>query len=373
MPLLAAGHKRTGACPTFERPVLQRDGLLLRIPLVGGALDPAQAAAVAEVASEHGSGTIELTNRGNLQVRGVRDDAIGPATARLRAHGLGGRDAALVTISPFASGADRALRHQVVDALEDLLADGAPISPKFVVHVDDAFGTTAGRRAEATVAHEDGQVRVRIDALGETVTDGVGVIAVIRALAAACRRVADDARVADAIDACGLAWLHAVLPADLDGLRPSRRRAATPPTAGPYRAPDGEDLVLASPRFGRMDPAALAGIAALGATVRVTPWRSIAVPAVDAAGLAALGLIVEADHPAAGVVTCIGAAGCWQSEADTWAEAERVVAERARRGRVEPGLVHVTGCDKRCATRGPVAVTLLGRVDGSGFDELASA
>src|SRR5689334_15242344 len=99
MPLLAVGHKRTGACPTFERPVLQRDGLLLRIPLVGGALDPAQAAAVAAVAVEHGNGIIELTNRGNLQVRGLSDRSVAPATAALRACGLGARDAALATIS----------------------------------------------------------------------------------------------------------------------------------------------------------------------------------------------------------------------------------------------------------------------------------
>lgn len=370
MPLLATGHKRTGACPTFERPVLQRDGLLVRIPLVGGALDPVQADAIAQVASAHGNGIIELTNRGNLQVRGVRDDAVGAATALLRAHGLGDRDAALVTMSPFATPADHDLRAQVLAGLDALLADGEPLSPKFVVHVDDASGTTAARRAEATVSLTgDGRVRVRIDGLGETVTHAPGAVALVRGLAAACRTVADDARVADVIEAHGLAWLHAVLPGDLEAHRSTRRPVAAPPGAGAYRAPNGDDLVLASPRFGRMDAAALAGLAALGAAIRVTPWRSIAVPASRASGLAALGFIVSTDDPAAGVVTCIGAAGCWQTEADTWAEAERAVA---RRSRFAPGIVHVSGCDKRCATRGPVAVTLQGRVDGSGFDELVS-
>ena len=57
MSLLEVGHKRTGACPTFDRPVLQRDGYLLRVPLVGGALTSAQAAALAEVAGSQGNGT----------------------------------------------------------------------------------------------------------------------------------------------------------------------------------------------------------------------------------------------------------------------------------------------------------------------------
>src|SRR4051812_13299003 len=107
MPLLAAGHKRTGACPTFDRPVLQRDGYLLRIPLVGGALTGPQAAALADIGGALGNGIIELTTRGNLQVRGLRSEVLDGALATLRAVGLGDRSAALVTISPFAGPAER--------------------------------------------------------------------------------------------------------------------------------------------------------------------------------------------------------------------------------------------------------------------------
>src|SRR6478735_1103259 len=98
MPLLAAGHKRTGACPTFDRPVLQRDGHLVRVPLVGGAISSSQARTIARLAEAYGSGIVELTNRGNLQVRGVGDDAVGTVLAQLRDVGLGHRHAALVTI-----------------------------------------------------------------------------------------------------------------------------------------------------------------------------------------------------------------------------------------------------------------------------------
>ena len=85
MPLLAAGHKRTGACPTFDRPVLQRDGYLLRVPLIGGSLTTDQARAVAHMAATHGNALIELTNRGNLQVRGIGEGAVARSLDGLRA------------------------------------------------------------------------------------------------------------------------------------------------------------------------------------------------------------------------------------------------------------------------------------------------
>lgn len=370
MPLLATGHKRTGACPTFERPVLQRDGFLLRVPLVGGALDPSQAAAVAQVAAVDGNGTIELTNRGNLQVRGIREEAVDAATARLRAVGLGDAGAALVTISPFADPSDHDLRRQVLDALDDLLHDGGALSPKFVIHVDDAAGTTAARRSEATVARHGDRVRVVIDALGVAEVRPSEAIDLVRALAAACRTIDPEARVADVVDATGVAWLHAVLPVELDG--PSRRRPSptVEPGPGPYVAPDGQELLLAAPVFGRTDAATIARLAELGVPLRITPWRTIALAAAFEAVAEALGLIVDAADPAAGVVACIGAAGCWQTEADTGVEAERVVADRRRTGGASLGGVHVSGCDKRCATRAPVALTLVGRVDGSGFDRV---
>jgi sulfite reductase beta subunit-like hemoprotein len=85
------------------------------------------------------------------------------------------------------------------------------------------------------------------------------------------------------------------------------------------------------------------------------------------ADLAAIGLITTVEHPAHGVITCIGRAGCWQTELDTLALAADIIADRVAFG--GPGeTVHVSGCSKSCACHDPVAVTLLGRDDSSGFD-----
>ncbi|MFX1739651.1 precorrin-3B synthase [Paraburkholderia sp. A1RI_3L] len=94
---------RPSACPALTRIVNARDGGLCRIKLPGGELLAAQAVAIAEAASEHASGVIELTNRSNVQLRGVRAGHEAALIARLLAAGLGPRQ--LPGASPFASDA----------------------------------------------------------------------------------------------------------------------------------------------------------------------------------------------------------------------------------------------------------------------------
>jgi precorrin-3B synthase len=49
------------------------DGALVRVRLPGGSIPSAQLATLSGVSSEFGSGTLELTARGNVQVRAVTD------------------------------------------------------------------------------------------------------------------------------------------------------------------------------------------------------------------------------------------------------------------------------------------------------------
>ena len=52
--------------------MLTGDGLLARLRVAGGRLTPMQLGAIAALAREHGNGLLEITARGNLQVRGLR-------------------------------------------------------------------------------------------------------------------------------------------------------------------------------------------------------------------------------------------------------------------------------------------------------------
>jgi precorrin-3B synthase len=62
-----------GWCPTVHAPMPSGDGLLVRVKPFGGRLSPIALRALAAAVAEHGNGVVELTGRGNLQIRGVRD------------------------------------------------------------------------------------------------------------------------------------------------------------------------------------------------------------------------------------------------------------------------------------------------------------
>ncbi|NML35065.1 oxidoreductase [Paraburkholderia antibiotica] len=85
----ALATSRSSACPGLVRIVAARDGGICRIKLPGGVLSAAQVHAIADAATRHAHGVIELTNRANLQLRGVRDGHEAALSAALLRAGLG--------------------------------------------------------------------------------------------------------------------------------------------------------------------------------------------------------------------------------------------------------------------------------------------
>ncbi len=72
----------TDACPGALQVHQAADGAMARIRLPGGMITAAQLATLADVSNRLGSGTLELTARGNVQVRGITDvAAVGEAIA----------------------------------------------------------------------------------------------------------------------------------------------------------------------------------------------------------------------------------------------------------------------------------------------------
>ncbi len=380
-----AGYRRTGLCPTFARPVLQRDGYLLRLPLVGGLLDVRQVNTVASVAEGSGSGTIELTNRGNLQLRGLAADRLSSALDACAEVGLGDASASLIGISPFAGPAEHAVRLALLEALDGV--DLSNLSPKFAAHVDDREGYTADRRSDVLVQPGgDGRCALTVRDVGTSMySDSAEAARAVRHLVECCIAAGPLIRTADLVAREGvLSRAHTLLGStDWQPPRGQPVRVPMEVRVGLHPTPLDQPIALAGARFGRIHAWTLLGVGNLlsrepSVTLRATPWRSLAF-ICDSAEQAArvlraagqLGLLVDASDPALGVVACIGGRGCWQTELDTLAEAERFVASRP----ADPppsAIVHVSGCDKRCATRGAVALTLLGRNDQTGFDELSA-
>jgi precorrin-3B synthase len=58
-------------CPGVFRPWIAEDGAIVRVRLVGGVLPAASLRALMAIAEEHADGTVLLTKRTNLQLRGI--------------------------------------------------------------------------------------------------------------------------------------------------------------------------------------------------------------------------------------------------------------------------------------------------------------
>ena len=66
-----------GWCPGAHRPMASGDGLVVRVRPPLGEVTPDQARGLADLAERFGNRAVELTNRANLQIRGVAPETHG--------------------------------------------------------------------------------------------------------------------------------------------------------------------------------------------------------------------------------------------------------------------------------------------------------
>ncbi|WP_111496097.1 cobalamin biosynthesis protein CobG [Marinobacter bohaiensis] len=345
---MVAEARIKGWCPGGWRPMASGDGLLVRVRPFHGRLTRDQALALCDAADTYGSGQIQLTNRANLQLRGVSESDWPALLEALAGHELVDPDQEaesrrnLILAPDWEPGDDT---DRAGDAFIEQMAK-LPALPDKVGFALDAgpapilADTSADFRLERTA---EGALMVRADgyARGLPVPDVTEAVTQLIALA---QWFVDSGGAA-----AGRMCRHrAPLP---DWARPtvSPAPARTPLALGAY--PAGQVYGLP---FGRTQTtelrAALAPASVTG--VRVTPWRRLLVEGVEP-GLIP-GLLSDHRDPRLSVDACPGAPACEQAHVATEALAERLS------GRVR-GNLHVSGCDKGCARRQPAEVCLRGR------------
>ncbi|SPB13396.1 precorrin-3B synthase [Caballeronia novacaledonica] len=372
---------RASACPGLMRIVPARDGGLARLRLAGGVLSAHAARAVVRAARVCGTGVIEVTNRANLQLRGIRDDAhaalidialdagLGPSTA-------GGDDLRNVMLSPLASADTRALAARIIDAMQ---ADASlhALSPKFALQLD------AGERL-AMLEHPhdvwlsaiDDGARFAFGFAGTMRQGSSGAIDrgdVVPFVSSVLRRflalaAPEEHRMRDLLARIGIARFVEAFDFDAS-IQHWRRESADASLrlgahAEPYRA---TWYAGAQTPLGRLDATTLEALADIADThaeclLAMTPWQSVLIPGIAAQDahdvlqrLHALGLATDAREPLARLIACAGSEGCAKSRADTKADAHRLAALLPAH---DESAVHLSGCERSCAAAHPVPVTL---------------
>ncbi|WP_192498601.1 cobalamin biosynthesis protein CobG [Ornithinimicrobium pratense] len=350
---------RTGgdACPGTLRPHPALDGSLVRLRLPGGGVDPAALDRLMGLARRHGSPMLQLTSRGNLQVRGLPDplpsalvdevEALGllPSRTHERARGI------LAVPDPVA----QALARQVDEAVQ-AQPDLTELPGRFLTVVSDGSAQLLAERWDLALQVTDpahiasAGVRVLV-APGHAVRHAVPptrAVAELVGLMRAFLRRRPDERTWNVRDLLDPASLHPdLVPA---GLCP-------PPPLRPGDCPGPGQLVAAVP-LGLLRPqhtAAFLRAAGDGGRVVLTPWRSVVLDLGQEEGsesavrpaasiLADAGLVVGHGSPWARLSACVGAPHCRRTTSPTLA----LTAEAAGRVPEHGARVHVVGCGRAC-------------------------
>ncbi|MFF2042103.1 cobalamin biosynthesis protein CobG [Kitasatospora sp. NPDC058170] len=335
---------RADACPGALRLHPADDGALARVRLPGGLLTARQAMALAAAAQELGDGHLEITSRGNVQLRGLASHCGAELGERLRTVGLLPSDThervrnIVASPGPADGPADVRAWARELDARLCASPWATGLSGKFLFALDDGSGDVAALNADVTLIagpHGTALLRLGRAATARPVPAGQAVDA---ALAAARDFL-------DALRAAGRQAWHLREAPDLLAPGPVELPAfaGTPPPLG--AVPGGLSV---APRFGTASCAQWRVLAdAAEGELRLTPWRGVVLPGAPAARLADLAAAGFRTAPRAAwerATACTGLPGCGSSLADVRAD-----AARALEGAGTGGLpVHWSGCERRC-------------------------
>ena len=268
-----------------------------RAKIVGSALTLAQAREIAAISREQGNGLLDLSQRAQLQMRGLREETRAAAQARLNSIGLLAPDAATesrlnIVASPLASHASNSANEIAASLARAIAANQAlkSLPGKFLFLVDD--GSALGLR--------DVEADIRLEAHGETcavILSGaldVAFIAPLRAATAVAIQLArafielrasrafEPRRMRSLIAAVGVEPLLSISKLKFEPYRSTRPGARPADWLGARQNHQYAYAGFAAP-FGRLraqDFKTMAETAAGygGSEFRLTPWRGILAP-----------------------------------------------------------------------------------------------
>ncbi len=364
------------------------DGLIVRLRITGGALSPGLAKALAQCAEACGNGLLDLSSRGNLQLRGVSEAKLAELQARLDGLGLldadpeaeavrnilasplaGSDPSALLDIRPQVQALDERLRsdrslHRLPGKFLFLIDDGGRLPLPYET-ADIAFIATAGEERRFFAIHLGG-VPAGICGIDEICEAAARLAHAFLQL-----RREDDRRMADLIRRVGaepIACAAGLVAMPKDA---ANGRHDLPRVLGFHALGSRAALGIGIP-FGRLDAKRLRMSrrrgrscwrrAAAFAVARHFPHRAADRPET-AERMREAGFILDDDAPIRAVAACSGRPACLHGETASQADGAHLAS--LARGLAASGIaLHVSGCAKGCAHPAKAPVTLIGR-DGA--------
>ncbi|MEF0941542.1 precorrin-3B synthase [Rhizobium sp. BR 362] len=376
-----------GACPSLSAPMITGDGLLVRLRPTTPGLTIGQFRALAQAAERHGNGLIEITARGNLQLRGMTAENMAGLAEDIAHADIIPETGVTIEVPPL-SGLDPleiADARELAALLREQIAalDPQPeLAPKLAIIID------AGGRLNLDAITAD--IRLRAARIAENSTMWVlaigGTAQTAKALASLSTGQSIPA-IIELLKALALLGPRA-RGRDLD-VASLRKQYQSPDVsalsmADQYVSPTGihplgsDRLALGlRPSFGQIHARDLLRFLAVaedaGASeIRAAPEHAILVLGLDAKAAKAVqlaaanyGFRTRPDDPSNHLEVCAGAGACASAFYPTKAAAADLLE-------LVPELldgsltIHLSGCRKGCAHPGNSALTIVGAPMGYG-------
>lgn len=371
-----ADFKR-GACPSIASPMLTGDGLLVRFRPKTLGLPLSSWKKIAALSDEFGNGIIEITARGNIQVRGLSSETAALFSAALQRSDIDVKTGISIETPPFADADPEAVANagafaaDIAARIEKHLP-ALSLAPKLSIIVDgggaaNLAALTADIRLDA-VSPSSWRIALAGDARSATPVAvypaGQAVEAIIHILEE-LDRAGPGARGRD-LDIAALGQKFDGTAQDIPNLPVS----GEPDPTGTWCI--GNKTVLGVKlRYGRTTAGELARLLTelevLGVTeIRPAHGHTLMLCGLDpstveqARHLASIsGFVTQETDPANALSVCTGAKGCASGTFDTRELADALLA-------AVPGLfdgslhLHVSGCPKGCAHPAHTNLTLSG-------------
>lgn len=342
-----------GYCPSAYEPMASGDGLLVRLKPRFGRFSRTQMFTICDLSIRFGSGIIDLTNRANLQIRGVTEATYPPLLAELAAADLiqpNARSERLnLMVSPFADAENpnwqcAAQIYAEAEALADLPAKfGFIIDTGQARYLHNASGDIRIETAadSTLILRCDGQQTGFATTPERLMTD---IFALTDWFAA--HRTQTHRR---------MRHLAAKLPTHWTGVAPTNRTGELPP--GCITAENTTGQIVIAP-YGQIPASALQRLveSAPSDEIHLLPNRGLMIQSGNFA--ITDGFITTPDDPRFFIEACPGLPACKSASIKTRQLADDIAGSGLLNA---ASSVHISGCSKGCASAKAQDICIVGR------------
>ena len=349
-----------GWCPNALRPMEAADGWVMRIRPFQNRLTRAQAFGLIDLSQTYGRGMITLTNRANLQLRGIRLDqhhALLDQLIKLKLVDPVLEDGPAIIRAPDWSPDD--VGSMLIKGLKQLIPTLPPLPAKF------GFAVDMGENPLLAASSAD----IRFEQVHPSAGKNFGDKTVlVRADGAEFGSVASTPDHALEIALSLIKWFKAnggkgrMAAHVADHLLPKWAITTPPAEPQPGWTPGQYPLGAAyGAAFGEIPARQLGQLLdkTHAPAIRLTPWRLFILE--NTTMIADSGFIDQVSHPLFQIQACVGAPFCTAATVKTRDLAQDMAPFLDEQKQAGMATIHISGCAKGCAHPGKARLTLVGK------------